>query len=230
MESAPLNRHGAAEFPSRGFMAPRFSIVIPTFNRSHLFPHAVRSVLNQTFEDFEVIVSDNCSTDDTAKAARQFADPRFKYVRTPRHMTISDSCEFARKQASGRLIMLFSDDDALLDSALARFAAAAEEHQAEFLCCSVAEYRDVSYPGADKNTVRCRGFAGRTSVLSSDEFIRPLFALRPRVDMHPSAFVFPKRVADSVEARTGRFFWTNGVEYSALPITAALAKRLVHLD
>jgi len=48
--------------------------------------------------------------------------------------------------------------------------------------------------------------------------------------MHPSAFVFPKKIADYIESRTGRFFWTNGVEYSATPICALLAKRIVHID
>ena len=45
--------------------APLFSIVIPTYNRSELVQGAVRSVLGQTFDDFEVVVSDNCSQDDT---------------------------------------------------------------------------------------------------------------------------------------------------------------------
>ena len=54
---------------------PFFSIVIPTFNRSDLFPYAVRSILNQTFEDFEIIISDNCSADDTPQVAKQFDRP-----------------------------------------------------------------------------------------------------------------------------------------------------------
>jgi hypothetical protein len=48
--------------------------------------------------------------------------------------------------------------------------------------------------------------------------------------MHPSAFVFPKKIAEYVEGRTGRFFWTNGVEYSAWPITALFASRIVYID
>jgi hypothetical protein len=48
--------------------------------------------------------------------------------------------------------------------------------------------------------------------------------------MHPSAFAFPKTVAELVVNRTGRFFWTNGVEYSAWPITALFAKGIVCVD
>src|SRR5215831_2182729 len=112
---------------------PFFSIVIPTFNRSDLFPYAVRSILNQTFEDFEIIISDNCSVDDTPQVARQFKDPRFKYVRTPRHFTIADSWEFARSHAAGKLIFMLSDDDAMLPTALERFAYESRYHDANFL-------------------------------------------------------------------------------------------------
>ena len=56
--------------------APLFSIVIPTYNRSELVQGAVRSVLGQTFADFEVVVSDNCSQDDTRDVVARFADHR----------------------------------------------------------------------------------------------------------------------------------------------------------
>ena len=49
---------------------PAFSIVIPTYNRSDLFPYAVESIFKQSFQDFEIIVSDNCSADDTQQIAQ----------------------------------------------------------------------------------------------------------------------------------------------------------------
>lgn len=48
--------------------------------------------------------------------------------------------------------------------------------------------------------------------------------------MHPSAFVFSKTLADFIQGRTGRFFWTKGVEFSAWPMSAVLAKRIVYTD
>ena len=55
--------------------APLFSIVIPTYNRSELVQGAVRSVLGQTFDDFEVVVSDNCSQDDTREVIERIRRP-----------------------------------------------------------------------------------------------------------------------------------------------------------
>lgn len=210
--------------------SPAFSIVIPTFNRSDLFPYAVKSILRQTFQDFEIIVSDNCSEDDTAEVAKQFADPRVRYVRTPRHFVIADAWEFARRHATGRLIMMLSDDDALLRGALERFHGESERYGAEFLFCRPAEYRDCSYLGGERNSVHCPAFSGASRLVDVEEFIRPLFLLRHKFDMHPSAFMFAKQIADSVERRTGRFFWTNGVEYSAWPIAAKFTKHMVFID
>ena len=209
---------------------PLFSIVIPTFNRSELFPYAVQSILKQTFQDFEIIVSDNCSDDDTAEVAQRFADPRVRYVRTPRHFVIADAWEFARKRAAGEFILMLSDDDALLFGALERFHQEAARYQADFLFCRPAEYRDSTYLGSERNSVDCPAFSGTSRIVQAEEFIRPLFLFRHTLNMHPSAFVFTKEIADFVERRTGRFFWTNGVEYSAWPITATFAKRIIYID
>jgi len=209
---------------------PVFSVVIPTYNRRDLVSYAVRSVLNQRFGDLEVVVSDNCSTDDTAAVIGRIDDPRVRYVRTAAHVPISYSWEYARSQARGRLIMMLSDDDALVPEALDRFAQESSRYDADFLFCKVAEYRDSQFPGSDRNTLTCPSFTGRIETVSADDFIRPLFSFRVKFEMHPSAFVFGKDLADSIAVRCGRFFQTNGVEYSAWPMAAALAKARVHID
>jgi hypothetical protein len=210
--------------------APLFSIVIPTYNRSELVQGAVRSVLAQTFDDFEVVVSDNCSEDDTRQVVGRFEDRRVRYVRTPRHGVIADSWEFARTQARGTLVMMLSDDDALAHDALKRFADEHRRHGADFLFSNLAEYRDRTFAGTERNTVTCRPFSSTVRVVSVDEFVRPLFGFRPAFDMHPSAFMFAASLADRVAARCGRFFQTNGVEYFAWPLAAVFSKAIVYLD
>ena len=75
-----------------------------------------------------------------------------------------------------------------------------------------------------------RAFSGKARVVSTDEFVRPLFAFRPGFNMHPSAFMFSAELADRIAQRNGRFFQTNGVEYFAWPPTAVLARNIVHID
>ena len=190
----------------------------------------MRSVLGQTLNDFEVVVSDNCSQDDTRAVIEGFRDPRVRYVRTPSHGVIADSWEFARTQAKGTLVMMLSDDDALVHNALERFAEEYHRYGADFLFCNLAEYRDRSFLGPQRNTVTCRPFAGTTRLVSTEEFVRPLFAFRPHFDMHPSAFMFAASLADRVVQRCGRFFQTNGVEYFAWPLAAVFASHIVYID
>lgn len=59
---------------------PYFSVVVPTYNRSHLIGPTIRSVLAQTLADFELLVVDDGSTDDTASVVRSFGDPRVRYL------------------------------------------------------------------------------------------------------------------------------------------------------
>lgn len=61
---------------------PYFSVVIPTYNRAAFIPAAIRSVLNQTFTDFEVVVVDDGSTDNTEDVVKPLMlDPRLRYFR-----------------------------------------------------------------------------------------------------------------------------------------------------
>jgi hypothetical protein len=118
----------------------------------------------------------------------------------------------------------------LLPAALERFANEFGHHDADFLFCKPAYYRDLGYPGADRNSVDCPSFSGASRVVQAEEFIRPLFSFGAAFDMHPSAFAFAKTIADWIVTRTGRFFWTNGVEYSAWPIAATFAKKIAYID
>lgn len=56
------------------------SVIIPCYNHAHYLPHAVRSVLSQTFTDWEAIIVDDGSTDNTREVATQFTDPRIRYI------------------------------------------------------------------------------------------------------------------------------------------------------
>ena len=64
-------------------MFPKVSVIIPTYNRADLLPRAIRSVLNQTFQDFELIIVDDCSTDNTQEVVNEFQkkDDRIKYIK-----------------------------------------------------------------------------------------------------------------------------------------------------
>jgi hypothetical protein len=125
---------------------------------------------------------------------------------------------------------MLGDDDALVATALERFAYEFRHHAAEFLFSAVAEYRDRTFPGPDQNTLDCRSFSGSSRGISADHFVRPLFSSGLAFDMHPSAYVFSRALAATVATRCGRFFQTNGVEYCAWPLAAVTANTIIYVD
>lgn len=60
---------------------PTVTVLITTYNRASLLPRALESVLKQTFTDFEIVLIDDCSTDDTEQVVAKFTDPRIRYIR-----------------------------------------------------------------------------------------------------------------------------------------------------
>ena len=210
---------------------PLFSIVIPTYNRQDLLYYAIQSVLWQTFGDYEIIISDNFSTDGTASVVSQFKDSRVKYIRTPEHFVLSDNFEFARKHANGTLVIMMSDDDIFLPAMLEIFYKEYRQHNAEFLFSKLAEYKDNSFPGLERNILTCPSFSGASRIIDADELLIPLFTFgNITLNYHPSAFAFSSTLANTVANRTGRFFQTNGVEFFAWPLAAVLSNKIVYID
>lgn len=62
-------------------MTPKISVVLPTYNRGYIISRAIESILSQTFKDFELIIVDDGSSDNTEAVVRTFADPRIRYVK-----------------------------------------------------------------------------------------------------------------------------------------------------
>ena len=60
---------------------PTISVIIPTYNRAHMIGRAIQSVLNQTYQGFEVIIIDDGSADNTEEVVNSFNDGRLRYIK-----------------------------------------------------------------------------------------------------------------------------------------------------
>jgi len=97
---------------------PTVSVVIPTYNRAHLLGRAIQSVLNQTYQDFELIVVDDGSSDNTEEVVTNFADPRINYLRHEQNRGAATARNTAIKTARGEYIAFLDSDDEWLPEKL----------------------------------------------------------------------------------------------------------------
>jgi glycosyltransferase involved in cell wall biosynthesis len=100
-------------------MSPLFSVIIPVYNRAHVLGRALKSVLAQECQDFEIIVVDDGSSDDPAAVIAQFPDPRIIYIRQ-RNRGGGAARNTAIDAARGRFIAPLDSDDEFLPQHLAR--------------------------------------------------------------------------------------------------------------
>lgn len=101
---------------------PKVSIIIPTYNRADLLPRAIASILAQTFRNFELIIVDDGSTDDTPEVVNKFQekDNRVKYIRQENSGGAARPKNTGIKNAAGEYIAVLDSDDEWLPEKLAK--------------------------------------------------------------------------------------------------------------
>lgn len=92
---------------------PRLTIGLPVYNGAHFIAHSIEALLGQSFEDFEFIISDNASTDETGDICSQYAkqDSRIRYFRQPHNIGLSPNHNFTLDEARGELFKWAAHDD-----------------------------------------------------------------------------------------------------------------------
>lgn len=207
-----------------------FSIVIPTYNRSSLVVHAVQSVLRENWDGVQVIVSDNHSTDATQEVLRAIDDPRVQLVRPPEHVPLPVHWEWARQFATNDMMLLLSDDDALVPGTLKRVDAVAQEYPMTTIVGRLGEYFSTSFPGERQNVLLLWACRGGATLYPARHFLGGLYDFQPPFDTHPTGWFFHRAVIEKAASRCGYFFKTNGAEYHAIPAALAVDPKYVQLD
>lgn len=187
---------------------PRYSIVIPTRNGAETLRATLRTVLAVDYDDYEVVVCDNDTSDATRQLIDEVASLRIRYVKAPRPLAMVSNWELAVSQAAGDYVTVLGDDDALLphafrslDQIIGLTHAPAVRWDAAFFV-----WPTVELPGqADYLRLRSDSTVG---VVDGPTVIRQVIEFDRCYSSLPMLYnsVVEKRVLDDIRSRAGRVF------------------------
>lgn len=111
-------------------MKPKVTFIVPCYRLAHLLPECVNSILGQSYKDFEILIMDDCSPDDTPAVACSFKDPRVKHIRNEPNLGHLANYNKGIGLAQGEFVWLISADDRLRQPyVLERFVHTLETHR-----------------------------------------------------------------------------------------------------
>ena len=188
----------------------RFSVVVPTRERADTLHFTLKTILEQDFENFEVIVHDNCSSPATQEVVNKHACGRLQYFRSDTPLAMTDSWERALSFARGEFLIVIGDDDALLPHALRILDDFLREHRVPVVRWARASYHWPSHPfPAKRNSLKIP--------LGNSGYAMPSRAIIKRVvDLELPFYTLPmlynsavhRDVVATLKAKCGRVFFS----------------------
>lgn len=114
---------------------PRFTVIIPQKNRAEFLMHTIRTCMIQDYPNFEIIVSDDCSTDNSVEIVNSLAeqDKRIKLFAHDKHLGMRDNFEFALNQVKSGYVIALGGDDGLVPGCISRMNSIISETKTELL-------------------------------------------------------------------------------------------------
>lgn len=125
-------------------LSPAVSVGLPVYNGENYLAEAIESVLAQSFDDLELLIQDNASTDRTADICRDYAsrDPRVLYFRNSRNLGAAPNYNLAQDRARGRYFKWLAHDDRMCPGYLAATVRKLDERPDAVICNTVVQYID----------------------------------------------------------------------------------------
>ncbi len=212
---------------------PFFSVIIPTKNRSQRVANAIRSVLRQTFADYEVIVVDNDDTNATAEVVRQFTDQRIRYVRTG-GLSMADNWERGRLEARGEYLKILPDRQLIKAWTLERVYSIVEREQAPVVSWLTGDIDD-SEPGKVFFKLLYKKTSRTVSELDSKELLlrflrqehQKVFSPLPRGINSVCHRDLAQRIADGP---AGRLYHSVAPDFTSAYLQLAYTDSILFLD
>jgi glycosyltransferase involved in cell wall biosynthesis len=146
--------------------APAVSVCIPTYRGAAHIAETIESALAQTFADFELVIVDDASPDETGQVVARYRDARLRYVRSERNAGVEENWNRCLRYARGRYFKLLPHDDLIAPDCLARQVAVLEADTGERLALVFCARRIIDsrsrvvmtrrYPGSSSGVIAAR--------------------------------------------------------------------------
>jgi len=189
--------------------SPKVSVLIPTYNYARYLPLAIESVLNQDFTDFELIIQDDCSKDNTAEAVERYlSDRRLIFETNERNLGLAGNWNCCLSKARGEYIkFVFADDLLASPDCLARMVSVLDRDRSVSLVTSARNIID-----SESRLVHVLSDFGRGSLTADGHRIISYCLLRlTNFIGEPSAVMF--RRADSGRGFSPRYAHALDMEF-----------------
>lgn len=176
--------------------APTVSVCIPTYRGAAHIGAAIESVLAQSYTDFELIVIDDNSPDDTAAIVQGYLDPRIRFLQNPGNLGPQGNWNRCLNEACGKYFKLLPQDDLLAPDCLAKQVAILDQDDAQRIALVYCARTIVD---AQDRPLMVRGYSGgRTGVINAQNLIRHCLRRGTNLIGEPGSVLFRRQLANSV--------------------------------
>ena len=188
----------------------RFSVLLPTRNGGRYLANCVDSVLDQDYDDFELVISDNANTDETPDIIKSFSDNRHvRAIHQKKPLSVVDNWTAAYESSQGKYIIMLGDDDLLLPGYFRHMEAAIQRHGAP----SCLIYNGFSYVHPASISNETRSFWSRHHFAYGPEFqqeaviadeqrfsiVTDMFNFRQRIPLNMQTALFRRDEAERIK-------------------------------
>lgn len=206
---------------------PFITLMIPTRERANTLKFTLETALDQLTDNYEIIVSDNLSQDNTEGVVRALCDPRIRYINTGRRLSMCDNFEFALNHARGDYVVAIGDDDGIMPGAVCKMQRCIESYPSLLYTWTCHTY--VWPTEGSKPYVYYFARRSRPAEITLEKLVRFSLAWGGlRFARLPNVYhsLVSRKVLGEVRARTGRVFHSTQPDVFlsfALPVFADTA-------
>lgn len=169
------------------------SIVLPTYNGSKFINQTIDSCLRQTYQQFELIIVNDCSTDHTESIVQEYQDSRIRYIKNDKNLKLPKTLNEGFKRAEGEYFTWISDDNYFADDALEKMVAELVEKSYDLVC---APYYTIN----NENEITGSREVGPVENILLDNIVK-------------ACFLYKKEVQDKLEGYSGDLFLVEDYDF-----------------